>query len=898
MKYYSVVLPSMWRSKEKTITMLAEYEKSSFVKEVLFIDNDKSKCPDLSKLKKLIYLPQKENIYVNPAWNLGASLAKYEVILANDDIIIRDLDSVLSLCSASDYDIIGIDIKHRIGRLKIDEITSFPGNSYGCFMIIHNYIYIPEQFKIWYGDNFLFDNNKKRGVLRNLKVTADKNTTIDSVPEFRNIICRNCTELYDKLIKTESTDLNIIIRTSGRPNYFKKCIESIRKHAPEAKLHITIDDEKDLKYMQEYAYDFEYNYYLVNKDTIKNFCDKIQIERKQFIYNYYFNVVKPFLKGWCLFLDDDDVLCYVPNLPSDTKTIQLYKVDVGIKIVPTDENWMKRPVLNDVSGLSIIFHSTEMINWKPQRGGDYGFITEMYDKSKVEWINKVLSKVQTAGNFGKRNDLEKERNKLAVCIPMWKRPEVTSYVFNYYKNLKNELKEDMEIILLACGSEGKVSKDLAEQYGFIYIEHNNAEFLEKHNVIYQKAREYKPDACLKIDSDSIVSKEFFYYYDKLINQKYDYSGILDIYFLVKDNLCYWEGYSNHRKGETHGVGKFFSSSLLDRLDWRPFGNSQDRFPDRVVHNILATMNIKRTTTTCKEINGYCIDIKSNENLTPFDMFTFTEVIKTKDYKELDNVLLNPRNITVAEKSIKKVIIIIPCWGKSNVLEIVTEQLDKVIESNKKRLNISVVYIFSAEDAELKELLNVYKNIKHNKELVFSSNTRLGEKINVGINKAMELGFDYIMNLGSDDLVHHTIFDYYMESINTDVAMFGINTVYFCNERYAMVCQNYNYPNMTGAGRMIHRRVIEKVHKRMKRLYEPERTRGLDTQSAKRICALGFKQKQIVVPEYPLIVDIKTKDNINSYTKVLNAHTCHKKIVSVKKEYLEQIYPQLKKITHE
>jgi hypothetical protein len=46
-----------------------------------------------------------------------------------------------------------------------------------------------------------------------------------------------------------------------------------------------------------------------------------------------------------------------------------------------------------------------MVDWKPQRTGDYSFISEMYQNNNSIWIDKILSKTQVGGNFGKRNDL-------------------------------------------------------------------------------------------------------------------------------------------------------------------------------------------------------------------------------------------------------------------------------------------------------------------------------------------------------------------------------------------------------------------------------------------------------------------------------------------------------------
>jgi hypothetical protein len=116
--------------------------------------------------------------------------------------------------------------------------------------------------------------------------------------------------------------------------------------------------------------------------------------------------MKPNLNGWSMILDDDDELLIKPEFEDNIKNIYLYKADVGLKIVPSEFNFGKEPVLCDISSLCIIFHSSQMIEWTPQRGGDYFFISELYKKYNPIWINKILSKSQTGGNNGKRNDLK------------------------------------------------------------------------------------------------------------------------------------------------------------------------------------------------------------------------------------------------------------------------------------------------------------------------------------------------------------------------------------------------------------------------------------------------------------------------------------------------------------
>jgi hypothetical protein len=200
--------------------------------------------------------------------------------------------------------------------------------------------------------------------------------------------------------------MNILIRTSGRPNYFRNCVKSIKKFLPDAKLHVSSDCKDDNDYIHRLCDGMDYRIYQIDKEAVIKLCSQIKITRKEFVYNYYFNIMKPSLNGWCLTIDDDDELVMTPSFADCPDNIYLYKQFVKNRTFPSDKNFGKPPVLNDIGGNCIIFHSSKMVDWKPQRGGDYDFISEMYKSNNPVWIDRILVKAQTDGNWGRRNDLE------------------------------------------------------------------------------------------------------------------------------------------------------------------------------------------------------------------------------------------------------------------------------------------------------------------------------------------------------------------------------------------------------------------------------------------------------------------------------------------------------------
>lgn len=157
---YSVVIPTLGLS-DRFDELLTRYLRHRLVGEVIVVNNAPHR-PVERRHRKLRVLAQKTNIFVNPAWNLGAARARHDrLILSNDDILFntRLLDALHPLLT-SGVGIIGP------GRSCFDRPTGPPrlafaatrGWGFGTLMVMRTDAYrpIPEDIKIWSGDNWLF----------------------------------------------------------------------------------------------------------------------------------------------------------------------------------------------------------------------------------------------------------------------------------------------------------------------------------------------------------------------------------------------------------------------------------------------------------------------------------------------------------------------------------------------------------------------------------------------------------------------------------------------------------------------------------------------------------------------------------------------------------------------
>ena len=160
---FSVIIPTLQRSRElpELVELCAVHPT---VREVIVVNNHPDPL-DFGR-ENVRVLQQERNIYVNPAWNLGVREARAEYLaIINDDVL---FDPVV-LDVAAEF-----VVKPRRGILALEgtflnrEHATRPrlrvagsnliGNSFGMFMCLRreNYVPIPEDLKVWGGDDWLF----------------------------------------------------------------------------------------------------------------------------------------------------------------------------------------------------------------------------------------------------------------------------------------------------------------------------------------------------------------------------------------------------------------------------------------------------------------------------------------------------------------------------------------------------------------------------------------------------------------------------------------------------------------------------------------------------------------------------------------------------------------------
>jgi len=209
----------------------------------------------------------------------------------------------------------------------------------------------------------------------------------------------------------------------------------------------------------------------------------------------------------------------------------------------------------------------------------------------------------------------------------------------------------------------------------------------------------------------------------------------------------------------------------------------------------------------------------------------------------------------------KILALCPFWQRPEITKYFVQSFKRLQE----KVDIELLCVLSKDDPYYKENMKLLKGF----HLCEYKNFPVGEKMDAGINFAIDnFDFDYLMNIGSDDIIDSKLFDLYKPYFEKGCLMFGVVTVYF----YELYYKNLYFVRQIddsfphGGCRMIHRSIIEKVLKSGV-FYDHIFNSGLDTASTLRIMRLTDVIPEVIRTKNTYIMSVKTLVNINPMKKV-------------------------------
>jgi glycosyltransferase involved in cell wall biosynthesis len=202
--------------------------------------------------------------------------------------------------------------------------------------------------------------------------------------------------------------INILIRTSGRPNYFNRCIDSIEKQVyKNHRILVSADSDETAEYVRARG---------ITPVLVPRFS---RTEENTFPWNLYLNTLKSKVtEGWIIIIDDDDFLknksCLkniVDSLP-DENSLLVYKMKFpNGSVIPDPDFWMQTPFTRKhIAMPCFCFHSKmkNLVHFDGKRAGDFRFINDLLNYvDKTYWLDQVIVELSNFGLNGSREDLKK-----------------------------------------------------------------------------------------------------------------------------------------------------------------------------------------------------------------------------------------------------------------------------------------------------------------------------------------------------------------------------------------------------------------------------------------------------------------------------------------------------------
>lgn len=245
--------------------------------------------------------------------------------------------------------------------------------------------------------------------------------------------------------------------------------------------------------------------------------------------------------------------------------------------------------------------------------------------------------------------------------------------------------------------------------------------------------------------------------------------------------------------------------------------------------------------------------------------------------------------------------LIPLWKRPDITRICFEGIKRL----QKFIEIDPICICS--EPESAQLCN---------EFGFESyeypNSPLGKKLNYGLEMALASKWDYLIQIGSDDLISEELFEIYKPFYGS--MAFGVGCIYFYDVKTKTQARQKGM-QVYGCGRMISREVLDNTIPKVKirylhtssgvvtrrkgqeaiypvriaeklvkngiaaivgesnetvRLWDDDKMSGLDLNSEFKLNAMGINVQFVDIGDNPLVLDIKSEVNIhdiNEYEKI-------------------------------
>jgi hypothetical protein len=201
----------------------------------------------------------------------------------------------------------------------------------------------------------------------------------------------------------------------------------------------------------------------------------------------------------------------------------------------------------------------------------------------------------------------------------------------------------------------------------------------------------------------------------------------------------------------------------------------------------------------------------------------------------------------------KILLYVPCWHRPEIVAMFVRNMKSNLPDYAE---VVPYFVLSQEDPDCQTLTRITEGY----DRTYTTNTPLGRKKNIGLQRATALEWDYLMDMGSDDIFTGQLWGHLKPYLLSGQEYFGILHTYSYNPylNKAVYMPNYHIAyndqvTAQGQGRCIRRDVVEKCMP----LWDSSAPFGMDGYSHERIEGNGYRCQLIDNGREPLVCQVKT-----------------------------------------
>ena len=215
------------------------------------------------------------------------------------------------------------------------------------------------------------------------------------------------------------------------------------------------------------------------------------------------------------------------------------------------------------------------------------------------------------------------QKKLAIgyVTAMWGRHWLTEQVFRYVNSLRKRLAPQIELVPAVAGSEGEISRRIASENDFLYVETDNSPLGAKWNAALGLLKNLPLAGVCIFGSDDLANESYFTDLARLIREGHELVALSGLYFFDQEShrLLHWKGYPAPRENDSAGAGRFIGKPILERLDWRLWpDNVQSGLDDAMRKQLAASEAGSFHLMPCREDAAVAMDIKGSGGMNSFE----------------------------------------------------------------------------------------------------------------------------------------------------------------------------------------------------------------------------------------------------------------------------------------